>query len=473
MLRKIREDLDLTQAALAAILHVTPHTISDWEREDILRPTRLVRVAGQLGVPPQVVDALLAAHQLHRHAVGADLPIPLAPNASTGLWAAATSISGVAHGSLLNTLLSAQAKADRAAAAANWTALSATAEVDRGFLIEFAPGVATWALVDRLAIESIAEAHAHPDKALLLARHALRCAAIAPASDALRRCLLGYSHAHIGNAHRVPGDLRAAKGAFLTARELWPEGTPAPAGLLSEARLFDLEASLHRAQRQFDKALVSVDRALALVATGPERGRLYLNQSAILEQRCDYEGSLEALRAAAPLLDFRAEPRLYGVLHFNVCANLAHLSRFDEALAILPTVREDYMARNQDFDLIRVLWLEGRLHRGLGHLEQAQSAFDQVWKRFNARHAAYDAALAGLDLAALYLDTGRNAETRELTLTMAAVFDALGIEREELAAVRLFVEAAKRETASVEQARRAAAAVRAAHRDRDPNDIQS
>jgi tetratricopeptide (TPR) repeat protein len=246
----------------------------------------------------------------------------------------------------------------------------------------------------------------------------------------------------------------------------------APAGLLSEARLFDLEASLQRDLRLFEDALASLDRALSLTAEGASAGRLYLKRSSILEQQGDHEGSLEALRAAMPRIDERTEPRLYGSVLFNLCANLVDLSRLAEASEVLPQVRERFVAHGKDFELVRLLWLEGKIHEGLGRTELAIAAIDQVRRDFTSRRKLDDAALAGLDLAALYLEVGRTAETRDLARQMAKVFGSLRIKREELAAVRLFVEAAEQEVATVELARRAAAAIRAVRRAREADDFR-
>ncbi|HEV7672810.1 MAG TPA: hypothetical protein VGS22_30195 [Thermoanaerobaculia bacterium] len=108
--------------------------------------------------------------------------------------------------------------------------------------------------------------------------------------------------------------------------------------------------------------------------------------------------------------------------------------------------------------------LEGRIQEGLGDYEGAIATIDQVRTAFTAKDRFYDAALAGLDLAALYLRADRTAETRDLSRQMAAVFHHLDIKREELAAVRLFLDAAEREAATVELARRAASALRAVRR---------
>ncbi len=411
-----------------------------------------------------MVDALVEAHRFLRQALRADLPIPIAHELQASIWAAANAVFRTAHVSILDAVVAAQAENDRTAAARTWSRLSAADERNRLVLVERTPGVATWALVERLAAESIEEAPDRPDTAMKLARLALRSAELAPVSDALRGCLLGYAHAHIGNAHRVLAELRLSEAEFVIARELWPEGFAAPAGLISEALLFDLEASLRRDQRQLDKALVLIDHALALVGEEPARGLIYFNKGFILEQQGNFEGALEALRAAAPWIDETSQPRHYAGLLFNLCVTLVNLSRFSEAREILPGVRERFLQAGKAIHLIRLSWLEGRIQEGLGDYEGAISTLDQVRTDFTSKDRFYDAALAGLDLAILYLRADRTVETRDLARRMAAVFRDLDIKREELAAVRLFLEAAEREAATVELARRAAAALRAVRR---------
>ncbi len=470
-LRQIRENKGLTQGELATLLGLAPGTISDWERGDTtLRRSRLDRVAQSLGVAPQVVDALVEAHLLLHHDAHTELPVPLAHDVVSATWATATAVGRTTRGFLLESALAAQAKADRCAAGQAWAKLKGATDLDRPFLIERVPGVATWALVERVAAESIAEAPDRPDIAMKLARLALRSAELAPVSDLLRGCLIGYAHAHIGNAHRVDGELRPAEAAFATARRFWPEGVAEPAGLLSEARLFDLEASLRRDLREFDKALELIDRALALGGDGPARGRILLNRGFALMEKRDFEGSLEAIRYAIPLLGDHCVGRVRFQALFNLGSTLLELGRFPEAIGLLPEVRDLATSLGRRYDLIRLLWLEARAQEGLGRFEAAALSFDQVRKDFIALDNHFDAALVGLDLAAVYLRAGRNVETRDLARQMAAIFGALGIVREELATVRLFLEATERDTATVELARRAAAALRAVRRARDTDE---
>jgi hypothetical protein len=74
-----------------------------------------------------------------------------------------------------------------------------------------------------------------------------------------------------------------------------------------------------------------------------------------------------------------------------------------------------------------------------------------VRRYFNAHRIAYDAALASLELAVLYLEDGRTPEVKRL---MYWIFKGQGVHQEALAALRLFHEAATREEATAELARR-------------------
>jgi hypothetical protein len=74
----------------------------------------------------------------------------------------------------------------------------------------------------------------------------------------------------------------------------------------------------------------------------------------------------------------------------------------------------------------------------------------------------YDAALAGLDLAALYLQEGRSGDVLPLSLQMKEVFRANKVDREATAALLLFCEATRRNEATVELARQTAEAIQKA-----------
>ena len=146
---------------------------------------------------------------------------------------------------------------------------------------------------------------------------------------------------------------------------------------------------------------------------------------------------------------------LFG-LRFNLLSNLLHLGNYAEAEEPLQKVRALADRLGQKLDLIRTRWLEGLLAAGLGKRDEAIAALEQVREDFNAREIPYDAALVTLELATLYLAEGRTGEVRRVASELKWIFKAEGIEREALAAVRLFYEAAEQEALTVELARRMA-----------------
>jgi len=101
---------------------------------------------------------------------------------------------------------------------------------------------------------------------------------------------------------------------------------------------------------------------------------------------------------------------------------------------------------------------------GQGRAEEAVAGLEQVRQKFADLEMPYDAALASLDLAALWLKAGRTTEVKELAIGMEAIFRAKKIDREALAALILFWEAAKREAATLELVRQVIAETEKAKR---------
>ncbi|HEY4572751.1 MAG TPA: hypothetical protein VIJ26_02265, partial [Thermoanaerobaculia bacterium] len=221
-----------------------------------------------------------------------------------------------------------------------------------------------------------------------------------------------------------------------------------------------LEASLRRAERRLPEALELLD--LALVACGDEAmavARILIQKEHVLEVMGDTEGALAVLAQIAPLIEAAGDSDLLLRLRFNMADDLLQLGRYTEAAALLPRVRELAVEQANELDLLRVVWLQAKIDAGQERTAVAQAGLEQVRRKFADLGMPYDAALASLDLAVLGLRTGQTAKVRELAVEMEAIFRAKKIHREALAALALFWEAAKRETATVELARRAIAEI--------------
>jgi tetratricopeptide (TPR) repeat protein len=311
----------------------------------------------------------------------------------------------------------------------------------------------SWALSELLCLSSERAAADSPEAALALAALALEVAAAVPGTESWRLCVEAFALAFLANAHRVGNDFHGAEEVFARSAELWRAGRSGDLGFLDGSRLLDLEASLRRDQGRLHEALVLLDRALA-ASQGPRAGCVLLKRSKTLEHLGDYEGSVAALRQAAPLLAEDAEPRQRLVLRFNLVVNLCHLGRAAEAEPLLAEVRQLAEALGHALDLVRLRWLEGMVAARLGRREDAEALLVGVRDDFRSRGHAYDGALAAVELAVLLAEEGRTAEVKALVGESLPTFQDLGIHRQARVALDALHRAAAREKLTAALARR-------------------
>jgi hypothetical protein len=79
---------------------------------------------------------------------------------------------------------------------------------------------------------------------------------------------------------------------------------------------------------------------------------------------------------------------------------------------------------------LKLRWLEGHINAGLEKFDRAERALKQVKQGFEEAGLGYKAALAGLELGAVWLRQGRLAEAERIVSECAAVFISLQIRRE-------------------------------------------
>ncbi len=317
-----------------------------------------------------------------------------------------------------------------------------------------------WGLAVLLCERSVRAAAHQPKIALNLSKLALAVSRRVRGSALFRRRLEAFALAHKGNALRVGSDLNGADRLFARVAKLWVPVLGEESGPLDASRLFDLEASLRRAQRQFGKALELLERAMEMAPDGHATGRILLKRAFTFEQAGDNEAAIAALREALPRVDAGCEVRDRCVARFNLAVNLLALNRLEEAERLVPEVRRLVFSEPNDLDLLRLNWLEGRLSAAHGHRAEAIAAIDRVVHRFWELNVPYDSALAVLDLAALLLESGRARDAAQRVSEVAPVFRAQRVLREELASLWLFLEAIEQQAATAALARAAAGAWR-------------
>lgn len=455
----LRSARSWTQKELAQAANASSNVLSGYETGfRRLSLQKLEDLSAAMGFGPEVVDAALLGVEI---ALAVISPPPDASlvNPTAEEWrciqrakaASAREASEKTAEVLLESARALHAREERRVAGEQWERLRPLSPRERRALVESERELQNWALCERLCAESEKAAADEASRALELAELALRVSQLVPGSEAARSQIQGYAWAFVGNARRVASKLPEAEEAFKKSRSLRQTGTDP--GLLDEARLLDLEASLYRAQRRFDDALSLHDQALA-VLTSRNAAYILLNKAFTLEQKGDAQEASHTLEKATALVDGTRDPRLLCVLRFNLAVNLVHQGLHAKAAALLPEIRDLAVQLSNGLDLLRVVWLEARIWAGLGQTDQAITALEQVRAEFASREIAYDVALASMELAVLHIEGGRTREVKNLARQMLWIFRSQGIHREALAALRLFCEAAEHEQATVDLARR-------------------
>jgi transcriptional regulator with XRE-family HTH domain len=465
----LRSQRDWTQKELAARLGFSDRTlISRYENGDkTLSRERLVSFAAVLGFPPVAVDALLSLHgwlEPLRPAEPAS-PVDLTPEERRSLertsLAATVAFMDEVRKELTRKKRERKAGAARRKARELWLRLKAAPRQDQRDLVTVLPAFQDWALAVHVCEASVRAAAHKPEDALHLADLAVLIAARSPGAEGWRSRLEAYCWAHLANARRVANNLAGADKAFARAWELWRAGAQTDPEILPKWRLLDLEGSLRRDQRRFPEALTLLEQAkVGSQGNRNAAARILLKKEFVLEQMGDPEGALVALQEAAPIIEASADSRLLFALRFKIANNLWHLKRFHEAAELLSELRELAVQLGNELDLIRIVWLEARIAAGQGRREDAVWGLEEVRREFTARNLPYDAALSSLDLTLLWLEAGQMAKVREISLTMTWIFKGGGIQREALAALSLFREAAEGETATIELTQRVIAEIK-------------
>jgi tetratricopeptide (TPR) repeat protein len=432
LLPLLRAFLGWDQKDLAMHAGLSPSTIRRWEKGMPMRRRNYEHIVATTGMPLALVETYF-------------LP---AIRAGRAFLAEVGTVPGQSLGAADLETLTEVRHAAFSALIEELTAVRAIGQTS----IEGDRESRTWRFVEGLCHESEDVASGDSERALKLAQSALRFSERAPGKGERQMKLEGYAWIFLGNALRVAGSLPKSEEAFTRAEKAWRAwkgATPIP---LPDWRLPDRKASLRRHQGRFREALELHERAYALAP--PEvTGRILLNKAFTLEQQGEIRLALSTLQEAENRIDKVREPRLLFGVRFNRLVNLIHLGQYTVAEQGFAQVRAMAEAACGPLDLLRVLWLESKIATGLDRLAEAADLLNRVRREFVAREIAYDAALATLELAVLYLEDGRGQEVRRIAAELAPVFAAQRVPRETLACVQLFCESVRQETITVDLTR--------------------
>lgn len=273
--------------------------------------------------------------------------------------------------------------------------------------------------------------------------------------------LRARAFAHLGNARRVLGELKASDDALLFAGECL-EGSGLRNALV-EAEVLSFKASLRLDQGRLEEALALVDRALSLFeGAGHALGvcRTLLQKSKILTTMGLNDLAIDVLRASTQGIDREKDRRLFAYAHQSLVGSLVHAGRYEEAERLVPEVKELFGMTAEPLDWLRLGWLEANIAHGLGRPNEADLGYRTLQREFLAFGNGLDAALVSLDLATLLWEQGRTAELKQLAEEILLVFESQDVHREALATLFLFQQACREDRLTGEMLRQIAAQLR-------------
>jgi tetratricopeptide (TPR) repeat protein len=305
-----------------------------------------------------------------------------------------------------------------------------------------------WGMAAKLLAESREALAVSPGRGIVLAEVAVGITVLLDGKYPLRH--LGDLRLHawviLGNARRVAGQLRRAEEAFMTAGSLLGSGTGA---LLTRAAFYDMLGSLCKDQRRFaaaDQALAESARLYLRCGRSSLVGKVRLLQGNVAVLGGRPSEAIERFTEAQRLIDPQEDPVLYAHCQHQLVYYLIEEGHFEEATLRLPIIRRLWKRLGNYQNLMKLRWSEGRMFQALGHLDDAQMAFEEVDAGLRSRGAVLDTALLRLDQADVFVEQGDLARVLRLTREAYDLLSQEGIYGECLTALIRLQQAVEGET---------------------------
>jgi tetratricopeptide (TPR) repeat protein len=254
----------------------------------------------------------------------------------------------------------------------------------------------------------------------------------------------------LGNSLRVADNLLEADRALGRATELFLQGTQDE---LIAARLFDIEASILGDLRRFDLAATALDLVFAIYYRYGDyhlAGRALITRGLYVGYDGDSAKSVDLIEQGLSLLDEERDPRLFLIALHNQARAFMECGQLRDARMALWKLKARGLGFDGRVNELKIRWLEGQINAGLGELDRAETALQEVMLGFEEAGLPYKAALAGLELGLVMFRRGNADAAIQEVLAAVHVFLSLGIAREVSASVLLLRKAIDRELLNLE-----------------------
>jgi len=236
----------------------------------------------------------------------------------------------------------------------------------------------------------------------------------------------------VGNALRMASDFDGAAESLKAAEAVLKKGTRDP---LETAHLLSLSSSLEIDLGYFEDAVASIEEAKKIYESHHEThmvGRMLVKEG-IAIGHFDPQRGIALLEEAHQRIDPMREPRIELCIRHNVAFFLTSLGKAVESFSILEASRWLYKQFNDRPTRVRRLWLEGRISKAFGHLEEAEHTLTRATEEFMKYRLHQEYTLTMLELGEIYFLQGRIEET---VVVIRAVYNRLrrwGMHEEGLA----------------------------------------
>ncbi len=265
---------------------------------------------------------------------------------------------------------------------------------------------------------------------------------------------------YIANCRRLRGDAGAALQALDRAEGFLLAGT---GDALERARFSEFKAALLRQQERFSDARRLLELAVSIYHAAGEKhleARALLGFGKLYGDMGEADAYLPVVERAIRLLREDGDHHLGLIAQMQLLHYLTECDRLAEASALLPSLRVQVSSYGTRLDQLRLFWNEGRLCQALQQFGLAEELLKQSREGFATAGKAYDVALVSMDLAAVYLETGRTKEVKEMACEVVPQFIVQQIHGDALAAIALFEQAARKERATLALVQEVASKVR-------------
>lgn len=324
-------------------------------------------------------------------------------------------------------------------------------------LLEDSPPTLLVALSCHFIRESYGARFDNPKRSLLLAQVGLRAAEqIRGGSffdEAAQADLEGEAWLYLGNARRINSDLRGAEKAFGQAEKRLSSGT---GDRILRADAFQLQGHFRFSQGRADEAAELFSREIRLrrLLGDPEAlGQALINRGIVAAWSGPLPDACLLFEEGVVLI----EDKDYLILSAHAIAE--RLARDGHGVLAWKAICQAETAValvGGEAHKLRSRWIQGLALRALGDLSGAERSLRFVRQQHTQDGTLFRAALASLDLAAVYVAQHRWQDVQEVVEEAYAVFVAERLERRALGAFLAFRLAARAETLTEELAVRVA-----------------